>query len=86
MSWSTTSGTINKAAADATLDALSTGTGNPHHEDQLRIAKAAAKLIIGNIPGPMIIVSMSGHANGVGWQSKEGWANDCISVSVSQVV
>ncbi len=24
------------------------------------------------------------HANGVGWQKKEGWSNDTISVNITQ--
>lgn len=84
MSWSTSMKVAAKADADAAIDALTTGTNDPKHEDQLRTAKLAAKALLTNIPGPYIYVSLSGHANGVGWQSKEGWANDCISVSVSQ--
>jgi hypothetical protein len=51
---------------------------------QFESAKAAAIEIAAVIPGPYVSVSMSGHANGVGWQKKEGYANDCITVSVTQ--
>jgi len=53
--------------------------------DQLRAAKRAAKEIAKSVPGPFLSVILSGHANGVGWQKKEGWANDTISVTVTQM-
>jgi hypothetical protein len=84
MSWSTRTKYILKAEADAAIDALVTGTNEPVHEDQLRVAKQAAKLILANISGPMITVSLSGHANGVGWNKKEDWSSDSISVNVTQ--
>jgi hypothetical protein len=86
MSWNVNTKVIAKADADAAIDALTTGTNDPKHEDQLRTAKLAAKAILHNVPGPYIYVSLTGHANGVGWQRKDGWANDCINVSVSQVI
>ena len=52
--------------------------------DQLHAARLAAKRLLHSIPGPYVMVSLSGHANGIGWQKKEGYANDSISVSVSQ--
>lgn len=54
--------------------------------DQIRVAKAAAVELLKVIPGPYVSISLSGHANGVGWHKKDGYANDCISVSVSQWV
>jgi len=77
---------VAKAEADAAIDALTTATNDPMHEDQLRVAKQAAKLLLASVPGPAVTISLSGHANGVGWQKKEGWANDCISVNVTQAV
>lgn len=85
MSWSTGTKAIVKSEADAAIDALTTGTTDPQHEDQLRTAKLAAKVLLANVPGPFVSISLSGHANGVGWQKKEGWANDCISVNVTQM-
>ena len=85
MSWSTGTKSISKKDADAAIDALTTGTNDPQHEDQLRTAKQAAKILLGTVPGPFVSISLNGHANGVGWQKKEGWANDCISVSVTQM-
>ena len=85
MSWSTgTKVSVSKAEADAAIDALTTGTSDPMHEDQLRVAKQAAKLLLTNIPGPYVRVNLNGHANGVGWQKREGWSSDCITVSVTQ--
>jgi len=84
MSWSVGTKCVVKGEADAAIDALTTGTGDEKHEDQLRVAKQAAKLILANIPGPCVSVTMSGHANGLGWQDRPGWATDCISVNVSQ--
>jgi len=84
MSWSTGTKYVAKSEADAAIDALTTGTDDPKHEDQLRVAKQAAKLLLANVPGPFVIILLSGHANGVGWNKKDGWANDCIAVNVSQ--
>lgn len=85
MSWSAGTKAVAKHDSDAAIDALTAGTSDAKHEDQLRTAKQAAKLILANIPGPFVSVTMSGHANGVGWESKPGWASDCISVNVSQM-
>lgn len=84
MSWSAGTKSVAKSEADAAIDALIAGTGDPTHDDQLRVAKQAAKLLLANIPGPYVTVSLSGHANGIGWQKKDGWSNDCISVNVTQ--
>jgi len=52
--------------------------------DQIETARAAAVEIAKTVPGPKITVSMSGHANAVGYRKKDGYANDCITVSVTQ--
>lgn len=52
---------------------------------QLNDAMDAAQLLIKSIPGPKVIVTLSGHANGVGWNKKDGWVDDCITVTVRQV-
>lgn len=95
MSWSVSLGrSVPKAEADAAIDALNLpgASGETDHPspdpamlDQLRVAKLAAKVLLANVPGPYVSVFMSGHANGVGWQKKEGWANDCISITVNQM-
>lgn len=54
--------------------------------DQLSVAQDAAKVLLKNISGPKISISMHGHANGVGWSKKSGYTDDTITVSVSQVV
>lgn len=55
-------------------------------EDQLAIARQAAKLLIGS-PALGIDkdfrINLSGHSN-PDHEPKTGWANDCVSVSVSQ--
>lgn len=52
--------------------------------DQMLVAKKAALAIADAVPGPLISVSMYGHTNAVGYQPKEGPANDMISITVSQ--
>lgn len=87
MSWSASFvKPVPKAEADTAIDNLTThGPLEGPAFDQLRSAKSAAKAIIAIIPGPYITVSLSGHANGVGWQKKDGMANDCITVNVGQI-
>lgn len=53
--------------------------------DQFNVAKKAIETIIPNISGPKLQITMSGHANGIGWNKKEGYANDFITVTVYQV-
>jgi hypothetical protein len=53
---------------------------------QFEAAKSAAKELVKIVPGSHVMVSMSGHANAVGWQKKPGYANDCINVSVTQLL
>ena len=87
MSWSASFlKPVPKRKAAAAVEALSTGaqTEGPAI-DQCELAKKAVLALLPGIPGPFIQVSMSGHANGVGWQNKAGWSNDCISISIMQV-
>lgn len=87
MSWSASFvRPVPKRAAAAAISALSTGqqTEGPAI-DQCELAKHVAHSLLPIVPGPFIQVTLSGHANGVGWQKKDGWANDCITVSVVQV-
>lgn len=92
MSWSaSTNGPIEKSAiptydfrgangygssGDASVDAAVA--------DQIEVARDAAIELAKTVPGPKVTVSLSGHANAVGYQKKSGYANDCITVSVSQ--
>lgn len=78
------------SAIDKFLEYPQSGVENPPIEynaalAQFEAAKEAAKELVKIIPGRFVMVSLSGHANGVGWQKKEGWSNDCITISVSQV-
>lgn len=57
---------------------------------QLVVARKAAKLVlntgkVGKGRGKDFSVSLSGHAN-PGHEPKEGWANDTISVVVTQII
>lgn len=85
MSWSTNTPKVTKHEAEQALGSLSfPGILEPPAIEQVAAAKRAALELLKSVPGPLVIISLSGHANGVGWQKKEGWANDCISVSVTQ--
>lgn len=85
MSWSTSTMRVPKAEVERALNDLGfPGIMDAPALDQVAAAKRAALELVKTVPGPYIIVSLSGHANGVGWQKKEGWANDCITVSVTQ--
>ena len=87
MSWSASfTKPVKKAEALDELDKLSTGAQTEAPAiDQCRLAKIAVRELLLGIPGPYVTVSINGHANGVGWKKKEGWANDCISVTVTQM-
>ena len=83
MSWCTYTEIIRKTDADKALDELEMLA--PFEQlDQFAAAKRAAKEILKTIPGPFVKIQLSGHANGVGWQKKDGYANDCIQVGVTQ--
>lgn len=87
MSWSASFlRAVPKREASAAISALSAGaqTEGPAI-DQCELAKRVAQSLLSVIPGPYIHVSLSGHANGVGWQKKEGFANDCINIAIVQV-
>jgi hypothetical protein len=62
------------------------GDTSPPALVQVESAKEAAYELLKVIPGPVVAISLSGHANGVGWQEKPGYANDTITVSITQVV
>ena len=87
MSWSASFvKAVPRAEASVAIDQLTTGaqTEGPAIA-QCELAKKAAKEILVGIPGPYVQVLLSGHANGVGWQKKQGWANDTIYISVTQI-
>jgi hypothetical protein len=56
-----------------------------HMAKQHAAARVVALQLIEFIPGPKLSVTMNGHANGVGDVEKPGWANDYITVTVTQV-
>lgn len=86
MSWYiSTKNPVEKRHIDSAIDLLAISQEDGPMEDQLRIAKQAAKLIAATTPGPYLSVALNGHANGVGWQKREGWSNDYISVTVTQI-
>ena len=88
MSWSVTTNLVSKSNAKAAIALLELDGGQIHSAwavDQLETAKNAARELLKGIPGPYVIISLSGHANGTGWNKKDSYANDSISVSVSQV-
>jgi len=87
MSWSVSlPKPVKKEDVDGAIDSIvPTSYMDGPMLDQFRTAKQAAKLVAHNIPGPYVSVSMSGHANAVGWQKKEGYANDCIAINVGQI-
>jgi hypothetical protein len=74
MSWSASFvKPVRRIDAAAWIDRLSTGAQIEGPAiAQCEIAKTAAKGIIAAMPGPYVMVSLSGHANGVGWQKKAG--------------
>ncbi len=89
MSWSVGfAKPVSKHEAESMLDNLAfagDATKEGPAYDQFKSAKATAKLLLRSVPGPYVMVTMSGHANGVGWHKKEGMANDMISVNVTQI-
>lgn len=88
MSWSTYIGPTAAADIKASLDVAPLPPElAPHVQEQVDKAKATALAIVkSGVIGDAdahFFVSLSGHAN-PGHVPAEGWANDCISVSVSQ--
>jgi len=88
MSWSASVGPHSRANFDAAVDASVSSPADldAHMQKQFEKAKEIVKAIAPIIPGPLLSASMSGHANGVGDHKKDGWANDCLTVSVTQQV
>lgn len=85
MSWSLSTDNVPKKDAVAAVMQLKPQHDiDPATEDQIYHAKKVALEAVRGVPGPFVSVTLSGHANGVGWQQKEGYANDCINISVTQ--
>lgn len=91
MSWSLSfQRPVKKSEVDAAITALKLEGYNfepdvlASVEGQIEVAKSVAKQIVSAVAGPYIQVSLNGHANATGENPKPGWANDYISVSVTQ--
>jgi|GEM_PF-5477823 len=85
MSWNVSTNIVRKVEAAWRIDQLTiTPTSDEPSFDQLEAAKRAAKELLKTLPGPFVTVSLAGHANGVGWQKKPSYANDTITVTVTQ--
>ena len=93
MSWSaSTVGTKRELAGFGieTQGLIDTAPTSPseldeHMAKQHAAARVVALQLIEQVPGPKLSVTMAGHANGVGEVEKPGWANDYITITVSQV-
>lgn len=83
MSWSASTALVQKSKANEAIDNLTIEHDEPS-QDQLAAGKDAAKLLLKGIPGPFVRISMSGHANGIGWNKKEGYSDDFINIQVVQ--
>lgn len=85
MSWSFQSKSIRRESAYDEIYALAyEGELEPAARAQFETAKAAAIEIVASLPGPFVRVQFDGHSNAVGWQEKPGYANETISVRVTQ--
>lgn len=85
MSWSISLNPVVKEEAELAIDSIEfPDYCEPPAKDQILAARRVAKELLKSIPGPMVTISMTGHANGVGWQARPGYADDFISVTVGQ--
>lgn len=88
MSWSTIAVSVGGDSVDKDLEALvAQGQEGPEVDRSLEAVKqAAADLIrsgvVGN-PSHTFRVAAGGHVN-PGNEPAEGWANDCLNLSISQ--
>jgi len=88
MSWSTQSQqAVTVASGDAEILPNPPYIDDPGTLDQVEAAREAAKAIMrsGAVGGESTLfrVTASGHSN-PGHVPREGWANDCITLTVSQ--
>lgn len=87
MSWSVSTGLVKKSGLQFAIQGLNLPEEQMNRDeslDQLNAAKMAALMLAMATPGPYVTVSLTGHANGVGWHKKEGMSNDFISINVYQ--
>lgn len=86
MSWNIDTITVEKAhAAEVIGQRAPNDPVDAAVMEQIVAARAAALVLLQTVPGPKVRINISGHANGVGEQEKPGYANDYISVVVTQV-
>lgn len=86
MSWSAPAVVVRKKDIKKALNELELSGDNSNWAlDQFEEAKDAALELVKGIPGPYVVVNMSGHANGIGYHKKETWSNDFVSLSVGQL-
>ncbi len=88
MSWSVSTKINPKSAIEQAVNNLTLASEgfvpSGPELDQLEAAKRGALEILKSVPGPFVQVQLVGHATGVGWQKKDGYSNEFISVSVYQ--
>jgi len=92
MSWSASLGATKAADIDEAIDKVPTTPPedgcDEHVCEQINAARAAAKgLIASGLVGDgdkAFTVTLSGHSN-EGHEPADGWANDCVTVAISQV-
>lgn len=85
MSWTMSTGPVSKADAEAAIDNAQRGALNAAAAKQFAAAKQVALELLKSVPGPKVIISLSGHANGTGETVPAGWAPDYIDIRISQV-
>lgn len=86
MSWSAPALAVRKKDIKKALSELElTGDNASWAIDQFEGAKDAVLELVKGIPGSYVVVNMSGHANGIGYNKKESWSNDFVSISVGQL-
>lgn len=87
MSWSISLNPVKKEEAELAIDSIEfPDYSEPPARDQIITARHVVKELLRSIPGPYVVINMTGHANGVGWQDKKGYSADFISITVSQQV
>jgi hypothetical protein len=93
MSWSTSVGPILKSAVREAIRDLALPPAFDNSEAvqqevaaQFDAAKCAAIELAKVTPGPNISITFSGHANACGYHKRPGYANNCITVGVTQIL
>lgn len=92
MSWSASLGATKATDIDAAIDGCATSPPEDGLDEevveQVNAARAAAKgLVASGAVGDSekaFTVTLSGHSN-EGHEPADGWANDCVTVTIAQV-